>query len=76
MRKLGKVQIAVLRAMRSHGKWRRNGGWYWGCAGETQRILDGLVARGLVTKGEDRWGDIYEVNAKGRFVAGEQGRVA
>ena len=56
MRKLGTTQESVLKALREHGgTWSHRGiasGWVWGSAGQTARILDTLVKRGLVTKDE------------------------
>jgi hypothetical protein len=49
MRPLGKVQAAVLRNLREHGRWSRGCGWLWDTHSNTARILDGLVARGLAT---------------------------
>ncbi len=47
MRQLGLSQQEVLRALLTHGYWA-HGGWIWGTLGETKRILDSLVKRGLV----------------------------
>lgn len=49
MRPLGKVQQAVLRNLREHGRWSAGCGWLWDTYGGTKRVLDGLVKRGLVT---------------------------
>lgn len=49
MRPLGKVQQAVLRSLREHGRWSRGCGWLWDTHGNTARVLDTLVNRGLAT---------------------------
>ena len=49
MRKLGDVQIRVLKAMRDHGMWSVSGcGWHWNGRMSTERIIKTLVRRGLV----------------------------
>ena len=51
MKPLGKIQQAMLRALeRNHGRWRRSDQWVWTGVRTTERILEGLVARGLVIK--------------------------
>lgn len=47
---LGPKQQSVLDALRRHGGSWPDAGWIWGTYGETQRILEALVNRGLVAK--------------------------
>lgn len=47
-RKLGKTQRSVLESLHEHHQYP--GGWTWSTPSETVRILDSLVARGLVEK--------------------------
>lgn len=51
MRKLGKVQIAVLRCLIQHKGWRRRPycGWVWDHPSGTQKVLDSLVKLELVS---------------------------
>ena len=51
MRKLGKNQEGVLKALHDHGNYHptRLCGWRWSTEADTKRILDTLVKRGLVT---------------------------
>lgn len=53
--RLGKTQLAVLRALRDHKTWHCNGygcGWTWSNKSETIRIMDSLVKAGFATKDE------------------------
>jgi hypothetical protein len=53
MRKLGEVQQGVLRSLREFGYWiPEHSGWVWDNTSGTQRVLESLVKRGLVTKQE------------------------
>lgn len=52
MRKLGTTQENVLRCLKEHKSWHRGGGWYWDTDRNTERVLDSLVKRGLVSKDE------------------------
>jgi len=45
---LGKNQVAILQSLRRHGYWQKNAGWIWDTKSGTQKLMDGLVARGLV----------------------------
>ena len=49
-RKLGEAQIGTLYFLKQFGGWdpRRANGWNWITPSGTRRILDSLVARGLV----------------------------
>ena len=49
---LGKNQRGVITALRERGPWFPGCGWTWGTPGETTRILDSLVERGLVARFE------------------------
>jgi hypothetical protein len=44
--RLGKIQVAVLRALISHGRYG-SGRWVWGTHSETLRVLESLETRGL-----------------------------
>lgn len=63
-RPLGPTQASVLASLRNHGYWHVTCGWVWSGPARTQRILDGLVKRGLVVVKEEPWGhhstrDVY-----------------
>ena len=54
VRPLGGTQQEVLRSLRNHGYWHYSRcGWYWDTLGNTEKVLDSLVRRGLVTKDGD-----------------------
>lgn len=72
-RALGKTQKAVLRALLEHGdgywpEWPE--AWVWKNRSTTMRVLDSLVARGLVDKttAAHNWVQ-YRVNNRGRSLA-------
>lgn len=47
---LGKNQRAVIKALRErHGFWRAGCGWHWSTNRATERLLESLRARGLVS---------------------------
>lgn len=46
--KLGRVQRSVLRGLAEHGGWERGCGWVWDSQRGTEKIIERLVARGLV----------------------------
>lgn len=48
MRKLGDNQRHLLRMLHDHGEWNNRCGWLWNSQSGTVRILDSLIARGLV----------------------------
>jgi hypothetical protein len=53
--KLGTTQRALLEALVEHRYWYAGGygcGWVWGTASDTERVLEALFRRGLVTKVE------------------------
>jgi len=52
MRKLGRLQIALIKSLLEHGSWRDSDRewWYWDTRGGTRRILDSLVKRGIVRR--------------------------
>jgi len=53
MRPLGTAQAGLLGALSAHGSWYGGSwgcGWHWDGRANTERILDTLVARGLVRK--------------------------
>ena len=56
-RKLGKVQIEVLDSLIEFGIWSRRGlgGWLWDTPGNTDRVLDSLVKRGLAAQNGDSY---------------------
>lgn len=51
--KLGETQKQMLIALEEHGSWKRGCGWLWDTPSGTERILNSLVARGLVYKDGD-----------------------
>ena len=53
MRKLGGVQEQILRGLREHNGWRRGGGWVWDNTSRTEKVLNTLANRQLVTKRVD-----------------------
>ncbi len=55
-RPLGRIQQAVLWALKEHGGWRRNCGWLWDNPSNTERILITLWKRKLVTRHKTRDG--------------------
>jgi hypothetical protein len=61
-RVLGLTQRSVLRGLVEHKGWHDNGcGWVWNNVSGTQRILDSLVQRCLVDKGDHK----YTINEAG-----------
>jgi hypothetical protein len=67
---LGVNQIEVLRCLDDHGSWP--GGWIWGSASLTRRILDSLARRGLVDVEELK--SVYTGNPYTRYTVGSEGR--
>lgn len=72
-RKIGDVQRHVLRSLVDHKDWHENSGWLWDTTGNTTRIMESLLKRGLVTKTMDgplTWRreplPVYRINAAGR----------
>lgn len=67
-RKLGVMQLSVLRSMIDHRRWHDGCGWYWGSRYETQLILTGLVKRGLVDFHPAKAGKVaaYTINEAGK----------
>ena len=62
---IGKTQHSVLRCLAERGVWHRNGagcGWVWSTHSQTQRIMESLVNKGLVTRNEK---GVYRVSAAG-----------
>ena len=49
-RGLGVNQRAMLGSLKDHKGWSRGCGWIWSTNGETEKILESLVKRGLVVK--------------------------
>ena len=49
-RPLGKTQIAILSSLHEHKGWSAGCGWIWDTHSNTVRLLESLIARGLVTK--------------------------
>lgn len=64
-RKLGERQIGCLRALISHSGWSENCrfSWVWSNCGETVRILDSLVKRGLAKRSK---AGVYRITEAGR----------
>jgi len=58
--KLGTNQADVLAALRRHGRYFRGCGWMWDTYRNTERILDTLVRRGLVTKTDGEYRPVKE----------------
>lgn len=70
MRKLGKTQRAVLRALVEHQEWGRHSQWLWDTRGGTERILLSLRRRGLVSVTLDEYGSgTYRPTDEGRRIA-------
>lgn len=46
MRKIGTLQLNVLRSLASHGRWQRGCGWVWDTTRNTERIMQSLVTHG------------------------------
>jgi len=55
-RPLGKNQQNLIDSLKEHDFWYNGCGWVWDTHSNTQRILDSLVKRGLVTLGEETIG--------------------
>lgn len=51
-RKLGSLQVEMLRCLRQHGYFYAGCGWIWQNYSITTRVLDSLVKRGLVIRTE------------------------
>lgn len=72
-RPLGEVQKGVLRALLEHNNGIWPGGWTWTNYSTTVRVLDSLVARGLVDRREyqtdKKFVTTYEANSRGRSLA-------
>jgi hypothetical protein len=67
--KLGENQAHCLRALRRSGRWP--GGWKWGNASATKRILDGLVRKGLATETGGTYRPVQRACACGQVLADE-----
>lgn len=52
MRKLGDLQVQLIKSLLLHGSWRDSDRewWYWNTRTGTRRILDSLVKRGIVRR--------------------------
>lgn len=55
--KIGRSQLGCLIALREYGAYP--GGWLWINHSSTRKILDSLVARGLVTRESTINGSVY-----------------
>lgn len=67
-RPLGERQLHTLRSLKDKGPWYDGCGWVWDGPAGTRKILDALVARGLVRQGKHtltnkQTGEIFKVNA-------------
>jgi hypothetical protein len=51
---MGSTQSRILRTLDDHGCWHRGADWFWGSKSYTERILDGLVKRGLAEVVEEQ----------------------
>jgi hypothetical protein len=49
--KIGETQASVLRSLIDHKSWKANGlcGWTWGTYGQTKRVMESLVKKGLAS---------------------------
>jgi len=56
-RKLGKIQKELLKSLKMHNYWHCACGWVWDTPSGTERILETLVRRGLVSRKEERVND-------------------
>ena len=65
MRPLGEVQKGVLDMLIKQKGWRKHCGWHWGSVGNTERVLESLVRRGLAQKKlvEGPFGTLYHYTA-------------
>jgi hypothetical protein len=59
VRELGSTQKQVLQSLRDHGSWSRGCGWIWDNNSVTERVLDSLMARGLVHRTASQDDDGY-----------------
>jgi len=69
MRKLGSIQLDVLKSLIRYGGYP--GGWYWTNHSTTERHLNRLVKRGLVAVTASKFGDFWKATDLGREVAGK-----
>ena len=69
MRPLGKNQKYWLWTIATHprGKWFPHCGFYWGSFGQSEKMCESLVRRGLLRKVDDR--PTYEITPEGREAA-------
>lgn len=73
--RLGSRQEAVYRLLCKRGLWYPGCGWYWGGQAETQRVLEGLVRRGMVLKTHEHLFDgdeLVETYRPERLLSNEQ----
>lgn len=66
---LGVNQLEVLRSLDDHGGWP--GGWIWGSASLTRKILNSLARRGLVDVEEIK--SVYTGDPYDRFTVSAEG---
>ena len=67
-RPLGRTQQSFLRLLVEHRSWHDGAGWYWGTHGQTVKLLEGLIPRGLVEKVEETY-DLTRTRTRTRYVA-------
>lgn len=73
MRPLGEIQLDVLKMTQEQHGWHHGCGWTWNTRSTTTKIMESLLARGLLDRrllGKGFWGheNLYTVNARGRKV--------
>lgn len=69
MRKLGKNQESILRALVENRRWHAIGfgcGWIWSTPRETERLLDTLVKRGLAKRVLENGALVYRPTDEGK----------
>ena len=54
-----KRQALILTALERNGRWHKNCGWHWDGMASTQRALEQLMVRGLVTRDDSLSYPIY-----------------
>lgn len=67
-RALGQKQRSVLLSLIEYKRWSERCGWVWDTPSNTKKIMDSLVARGLVHCEDGR----YTPTEEGRAVANEK----
>lgn len=74
--KLGRIQRSVLEGLYQHHGWHnRRCGWNWDTPRNTERIMETLVSRGLVTKAGNNDLIVYSLTDEVREVFDEAKRL-